>query len=257
MLLIPAIDIKDGRCVRLYQGAFDRETAYATPVQALLERYRALGARWVHVVDLDGARDGRRANHRLIAALAANSALSLQVGGGVRSAAAVEELLDAGVSRVVIGSAAVHHPEEVLCWLQRFGPERLCVALDVRVAPHQDPRVYTDGWTRAGERTLWEALAPYGATLRHVLCTDIDRDGTLTGPNLELYVSARARFPEIAWQASGGVRDARDLQALAGIGLAAAVSGKALLEEHIQVEELRRFLPDASFPASTSATAGS
>jgi phosphoribosylformimino-5-aminoimidazole carboxamide ribotide isomerase len=257
MLLIPAIDLKDGRCVRLYQGDFARESPYALKPHTLLQRYEALGARWVHVVDLDGARDGRRANHAVVAGLAAGTSLKLQVGGGVRTAAGVEVLLNAGVSRVIIGSAAIHIPEEVLGWFKRFGPERLCLALDVRVTSNGEPRVHTNGWTRASRVTLWDALAPYSAVVRHVLCTDIDRDGTLTGPNLDLYCSCLERFPMLAWQASGGVRNAADLKSLAEIGIPAAVSGKALLEERITLPELRPFLPDASFPASTSATARS
>lgn len=240
--------------MRLYQGDFAKLTPYMSTPHALLGRYETLGARWTHVVDLDGAKDGKRTNHALIAGLSASTSVKLQVGGGIRSAAAVEVLLDVGASRVVIGSVAVHHPEEVLQWFDRFGPERLCLALDVRTAPDGEPRVHTRGWTRAEDITLWEALAPYSGVVRHVLCTDIDHDGTLSGPNLDLYRSNLAHSPDVAWQASGGIRDAQDLKALAEIGLAVAVCGKALIEDRIPHEELRPFLPDASFPASTSAT---
>jgi phosphoribosylformimino-5-aminoimidazole carboxamide ribotide isomerase len=255
VLLIPSIDLKDGRCVRLYQGDFAQATAYASTPHALLSRYQALGACWVHIVDLDGAKDGKPANHSVVASLSASTAVKLQVGGGIRTAAAVEVLLDVGASRVVIGSVAVHDPQEVLQWFQRFGSEHLCLALDVRTASEDHPRVHTHGWTRAGNITLWEALAPYRDVARHILCTDIDRDGTLSGPNLELYAQSLARFPQLAWQASGGIRGSQDLKALAEIGVTGAVSGKALLENRIPDEELRPFLPDASFPASMSATA--
>jgi len=152
----------------------------------------------------------------------------------------------------------VERPEEVAEWLRRFGAQRICLALDVRVDSGGVPRVRTRGWTEGTAVTLWEAIGrfPRGA-VQHVLCTDIARDGALSGPNLELYQSALSRCPQLAWQASGGVRNAADLRALAQIGVAAAVSGKALLEERITPEELRPFLPDASFPASTSAPAGS
>jgi phosphoribosylformimino-5-aminoimidazole carboxamide ribotide isomerase len=257
MLLIPAIDLAAGRCVRLRQGDFSRETLYPSSPRELLERYRTLGARWVHIVDLDGAKDGERANQRLIAGLAGASAPQLQVGGGIRSAAAIEALLGAGVARVVIGSAAVQRPREVLHWLERFGAERLCLAFDVRVESSGEPRVHTHGWTQQAHLSLWQALAPYGAQVRHVLCTDIERDGMLSSPNLELYRRALARFPHLQWQASGGVSSAADLGALDRLGLAAAISGKALLEERIRLEELRPFLPAASSPASTFATARS
>ena len=250
MLLIPAIDLRAGHCVRLYQGDFDAETRYPVEPLELLGRYRAFGASWVHVVDLDGARDGELGNRATISALAAEPGARLQVGGGIRSAQRIEALLEAGVGRVVIGSAAVERPQEVGAWLERFGAERICLALDVRLDARGAAMVQTRGWREAAAVTLWEALDRYPAgTVRHVLCTDIERDGALAGPNLELYATARARFPQIAWQASGGVRDARDLHQLARAGAAAAVSGKALLEQRIPVQELSAFLPDASSPA--------
>jgi phosphoribosylformimino-5-aminoimidazole carboxamide ribotide isomerase len=258
MLLIPAIDLRGGRCVRLYQGDFAAETRYAYSPRELLENYRALGASWVHVVDLDGARDGVLANREVIIDLAAQRQVKLQVGGGIRSAQTIEDLISSGVERIIVGSAAVERPDEVNGWLRRFGADRICLALDVRHDHHGEPQVRTRGWKAGTAISLRGALQLYpAATVRHVLCTDIERDGALTGPNLELYRDAVARFPRIAWQASGGVRDAADLHALARIGASAAVSGKALLEERIRPEELRPFLPDASFPASTSATARS
>lgn len=250
MLLIPAIDLRAGRCVRLYQGDFDAETRYPYEPLELLLHYRAFGARWVHVVDLDGARDGELANRATITALAAQPGARLQVGGGIRSAQCIEELLGAGVERVVIGSAAVERPQEVCAWLEHFGAERICLALDVRLDGHGEPKVQTRGWREAAPLTLWEALERYPAgAVHHVLCTDIARDGALAGPNLELYAAAHERFPQIAWQASGGVRDAPDLHQLASAGAAATVSGKALLEQRIRTEELSAFLPDASSPA--------
>jgi phosphoribosylformimino-5-aminoimidazole carboxamide ribotide isomerase len=255
MQLIPAIDLLEGQCVRLAQGNFDRQRHYASDAPTLLSRYARLGARWVHVVDLDGARDGARGNQALIARMAAGGALQLQVGGGVRSRAAIEELLQAGSSRVVVGSAAVEAPREVLEWLRIFGAQRLCLAFDVRIDASGMPQVHTRGWTRCAQLSLWEALAPFAGQLRHVLCTDIARDGMLSGPNLALYAEAQRRHPRLAWQASGGIRCVADLAALAQLGIAAAVSGRALLEHTIADTELLPFLQDASSPALTSATA--
>jgi phosphoribosylformimino-5-aminoimidazole carboxamide ribotide isomerase len=258
MLLIPAIDLRAGRCVRLHQGDFAAETSYAIEPAALLRRYQALGARWLHVVDLDGARDGVRVNAPLIASLARDKSMRLQVGGGVRSASAIEALLGAGVARVVVGSAAVERPGEVGAWIKCFGAERVCVAFDVRVDTCGEPQVHTHGWTRNGVLSLWNAIDALScAPLRHVLCTDIALDGTLAGPNLTLYRRALDRFPNLSWQASGGIRNAADLSALARLGVNAAVSGKALLEKRIPVKELQPFLPDASSPASTCAPARS
>lgn len=258
MLLMPAIDLRNGHCVRLFQGDFGAETRYEHEPHELLLRYRGLGASWLHVVDLDGAKDGVLANRSVIVALASQRAVRLQVGGGLRSTAAIDDLLRNGVERVVIGSAAIERPEEVAGWIGRFGVDRVCLAFDVRIEKDGQPYARTRGWTEATRVTLWDAIGRYPAgSVKHILCTDIERDGALTGPNIELYRTARQRFPGIDWQASGGVRDARDLQALAQCGVAAAVSGKALLEERITPEELRPFLPDASSPASTSATAKS
>jgi phosphoribosylformimino-5-aminoimidazole carboxamide ribotide isomerase len=254
MELIPAIDLRDGRCVRLYQGDFARQTAYEVEPIALLRRYACLGARWIHIVDLDGARHGVRTNTALIAELVRDSPLSIQVGGGVRTREDVEGLFAAGVARVVLGSIAVQRPDEVMTWLRDFGPERVCLAFDVRTDEEPHPRVHTHGWTQPSALSLWDALAAFPPTgLHHVLCTDIARDGTLQGPNLQLYQGALARHPGIAWQASGGIRSSADLAALAGIRVAAAVSGKALLESRIPEKELRPFLPDASSPVSTCA----
>jgi phosphoribosylformimino-5-aminoimidazole carboxamide ribotide isomerase len=245
MRLIPAVDLRDGRCVRLLQGDFAAETRYAATPFELLARYRDLGADWLHVVDLDGARDGSAGNRPVIAELAAQRQIKLQVGGGLRSAAAVEQMLELGAERVVVGSAALAAPAEVQHWLERFGPERIALAFDVRVDQAGTACVATHGWRRQSTLPLWDAVAGFTPLVKHVLCTDVSRDGALSGPNVELYAQAVRRFPNIVWQASGGIRDAEDLRALAACGAGAAISGKALLEALIPAEELRTFLPNA------------
>ncbi|HTP38282.1 MAG TPA: 1-(5-phosphoribosyl)-5-[(5-phosphoribosylamino)methylideneamino] imidazole-4-carboxamide isomerase [Steroidobacteraceae bacterium] len=246
MQLIPSIDLRGGHCVRLLKGDFDAETRYDLDPRALLDRYRSLGAAWLHVVDLDGARDGQLANRALLLQLAGQDAVRLQVGGGIRSAAVVEDLLGHGVARVAVGSAAVDNVAEVGRWIRHYGPERICLAFDVLHDAAGTPRLRTRGWREASPLSLWEAIALYEPLgLRHVLCTDIDRDGALAGPNLALYREAFRRHPHIQWQASGGVSGAPDLGALAALGIAAAISGKALLEQRMQPEELRPFLPNA------------
>jgi len=246
MRLIPAIDLKAGRCVRLLQGDFANETRYDADPGSLLARYRAWGADWLHVVDLDGAKDGSLGNRTLIAQLAAQQAVKLQVGGGLRDIAAVTQMLDLGAARVVIGSAAVTRAGDVRHWLDHVGPDRMTLAFDVRLDDGGIPRVATHGWQRQSDLSLWSALDDFaGSALTHVLCTDVGRDGALSGPNLELYREAARRHPHIQWQASGGIRDARDLHALTAAGAAAAISGKALLEELIPLEDLQPFLPNA------------
>ncbi|HET7202763.1 MAG TPA: 1-(5-phosphoribosyl)-5-[(5-phosphoribosylamino)methylideneamino] imidazole-4-carboxamide isomerase [Steroidobacteraceae bacterium] len=245
--LIPAIDLRDGKCVRLYQGRFDAETVYDADPSRVLTRYRALGARCVHVVDLDGARDGSQGNRAAIERLAHRFPdVSLQVGGGIRSREVAANLLALGVARVVIGSAAVSRPADVQAWMRDFGADRVVLAFDVRLDAHGTPRLTTHGWEAQTEASLWAAVADYLAHhAKHVLCTDVARDGALSGPNVALYTEAAQRFPAIEWQASGGVASGADLRALADTGAAAVISGRALLEERIPVEELQPFLPDA------------
>jgi len=247
MLLIPAIDLRGGRCVRLLQGRFDAETVYATDPTEILGRYRTLGAKLIHVVDLDGARQGSQGNREAIGRLAAADAqCSIQVGGGVRSRQVADELLALGVARVVVGSVAVTQPDEVAAWLRDLGPERIVLAFDVRLDAGHTPRLATHGWEQQTEASLWDAVeryVPHG--LRHVLCTDVARDGALSGPNVALYAEAVRRFPGVEWQASGGVSTADDLHALAATGVASVISGRALLEGRLNAEELVPFLPAA------------
>ncbi len=252
MELIPAIDLKEGRCVRLFKGDFAAETVYSNDPGSVLERYRELGARTVHVVDLDGARDGNQPNRDVILEMAQRRRVRLQVGGGLRTLERVIRLLDAGIDRAVIGSVAVTSPDEVSSWLAEIDPRQLVLAFDVRINEQGVPMLTTHGWLKTSDVSLWSAVERYlPRGLTHVLCTDIARDGAMTGPNCELYAEAVRRFPQIQWQASGGVANARDLEALQRVGVAAVISGKAMLENKISNEELRPFLPNASSPAST------
>ncbi len=192
MELIPAIDIRDGRCVRLLRGDFDRETRYDFDPVELAVRYRDAGARWLHVVDLDGAKAGRPQNLPLVARMRDASGLKIQLGGGLRTHADLVEALSIA-ERAVVGSLAVTEPSTVGAWLDELGGERLTLALDVRLGADGTPTVATHGWTQASAVTLADAVERYLAHgLRHVLCTDIDRDGALSGPNVALYARVRA-----------------------------------------------------------------
>jgi phosphoribosylformimino-5-aminoimidazole carboxamide ribotide isomerase len=246
LLLMPSIDLRGGHCVRLLRGDFAAETRYEPVPHELLARYQRLGARWLHIVDLDGARDGTPVNRSIIHQLALERAVRLQVGGGLRELGAIEDLLSRGVGRVVIGSAAIEQREQVAGWMRSFSPERVCIAFDVRLDAQAVPRLRIRGWQQQSTLSLWDAVAMFADHgLKHVLCTDIERDGALAGPNLALYGEALQRFPQIQWQASGGIGSGADLVALASHGVAVAISGKALLEERISTEELRPFLPNA------------
>jgi phosphoribosylformimino-5-aminoimidazole carboxamide ribotide isomerase len=243
---IPAIDLKDGRCVRLYQGRFDQVSDYAAQPEDLASRYLSLGVDWVHVVDLDGARDGAGGNRELIARMAGLARGRIQVGGGIRTRADVDAVLAAGVGRAVIGSTAVEQPEEVRRWFGELGGERLVLAFDVQLDDAGTPWCRTRGWTADAGLSLWDAIERYrDVGLRHLLCTDVARDGAMTGPNLALYGETTARFPELALQASGGVRDLADLEALRATGADSVIIGKALLDGRITDEEIRSFLRNA------------
>jgi len=236
--VLPAIDVRDGRVVRLRQGDYAQETRYAADPLELATRFAAAGVQWLHLVDLDSARAGGFTLQPLVRRIVAESGLNVQAGGGVRSADDVADLLEAGVARVVVGTVAVRAPDEVSGWLTRFGAERLTIALDAR--QHEDGtwRLPVAGWTEASGRSLGDVLAAYaGLPLRHVLCTDIARDGMLSGPNLELYRAIRMLAPDLELQASGGVRGIADVIAARTAGCAGVVLGRALLEERVGVAE--------------------
>jgi phosphoribosylformimino-5-aminoimidazole carboxamide ribotide isomerase len=178
--------------------------------------------------------------------------MNVQVGGGLRNLDRVKQLLDAGVQRAVIGSIAINDPETVLSWLDSVPADGLVLALDVRLDEARQPWLTTHGWVETSNVLLWDAVERFASRgLRHVLCTDVSRDGAMTGPNFALYAEAVRRFPNVQWQASGGVSSGRDLANLRECGVAAVISGKAMLENSIPVEELRPFLPNASSLALT------
>ena len=235
--LYPAIDVRDGAVVRLKQGDYAQQTTYpATPLEQA-RGYAAEGAQWLHLVDLDAAREGGYTLAPLLDAIARSTSLKVQTGGGIRSADDVLRVLDAGAARVVIGSLAVREPDTVAGWVARFGSERITVALDTRFIDAAW-RLPLHGWTESSGRSLDELAAFYaGAGLAHLLCTDIGRDGMLAGPNLELYAHLVSRVPGVAVQASGGVRDAADIAAARAVGCGGAILGKALLEARINLKD--------------------
>lgn len=232
MILYPAMDLMGGRCVRLAQGRFDDATIYSADPAEALAGFAAAGASWAHVVDLDGARAGAPRQHDLIASLAATAPLKLQVAGGFREGDQIERMIDAGVGRVVIGSLAVKDPERVNGFLARFGGDRITLALDVNIIDGT-PMVATAGWTESSVLSLWDVAARYPEA-RHLLVTDISRDGMLSGPNVELLTEAVERLPGLQVQASGGVATIDDLR---GLPTAGAIVGKALWEGRIDLKK--------------------
>lgn len=265
----PALDVRGGAVVRLHQGDYDRQTSYAVDPVEQARAYAAAGARWLHLVDLDGARAGGWSLAPLVRRIVEETGLSVQTGGGVRGEADVEAVLASGASRAVVGSMAVTAPEEVARWLRRWGPERLTLALDAR--PVEDLseapatpgaggvrwELPTRGWTRDSRVDLADLLARYRREgLRHVLATDISRDGTMTGPGLALYDHLTALAPDVAVQASGGVRSAADVAAVRGRGCAGVVLGRSLLEGALDLADALAAGQRAAAPAAATAAVG-
>ena len=245
MKIIPAIDLKDGKCVRLFQGDFEQSTVYSENPVEIARQFSSLHVSDLHVVDLDGARLGSQQNRESIEAIINETSLAVQLGGGIRERTTVAEWLELGVARCVIGSMAVREPDQVADWFSEFGGDRIVLALDVNVGDDDTPFLTTHGWTEQSDTSLWSAIERFlGVGLQHVLCTDVSRDGAMTGPNKDLYDDILDRYPQLALQASGGVRDIEDLVALREAGLPAAITGRALLDGRISAEEV------ASFPRS-------
>jgi phosphoribosylformimino-5-aminoimidazole carboxamide ribotide isomerase len=238
LTIYPAIDVRGGRVVRLTQGDYAREIAYDADPFAMAMRYAQAGARWLHLVDLDAAREGGYSLLGLLKRLSQDGRLRVQTGGGVRGVEQVQALLDAGAERVVVGSLAVSQRQDVAGWLERFGDERLTVALDVRRGEDGEWRPARFGWTEDGDATLEELVRFYAHSgLVHLLCTDIARDGTLAGPNFELYALLRRWAPRLQLQASGGARELADVARARDAGCGGIVLGKALLEGHIRLQD--------------------
>ena len=232
MIILPAVDLIGGKVVRLEQGRFDAVTTYATNPAEALRQFAEAGAEWAHVVDLDGARAGMPVQADLICELARTVPLKLQVAGGYRERGQVARVFDAGVARVVVGSLAVKNPEMVRGWIDEFGPECITLSLDVRMVDSV-PMVATSGWAEDSDRSLYDVAGKF-PDARHLLVTDIGRDGMLQGPNFDLYDEIAERLPDMKVQASGGVSTLTDLERLRTDG---AIIGKALWEGRIALEE--------------------
>ena len=237
MEIIPAIDLRGGQVVRLYQGDFRQETVYSGDAVAVALEWQQAGVPRIHVVDLDGARTGRLVNLEAIEAIAAKVTVPLQVGGGIRDLNAMAKLVQAGVQRVVLGTAAVRDPGLVRFACQALGPEAVVVGLDAR-----DGKVAVQGWSQAVERevqSLAVAMAALGV-LRFIY-TDIATDGTMSGPNVEA-VAALIQATGAHIIASGGVRSMEDLARLADVGVEGVIVGSALYRGAIDLQEaVKRF----------------
>lgn len=229
MNIIPAIDLKQGQCVRLRQGEFSQTTIYPQTALQLASFYRQKGMTRLHLVDLDGARSGCMEQLELMTSLLP-SGLILQAGGGVRSLETVKQCLDAGIHNIVLGSLAVHDPHLTRSIIRLAGSGRIVLALDIRWS-NSLPLLTSHGWQQPTAISLWDLVEAYSdMNIREILCTNVQCDGMMQGPDFSLYQQAIERFPQIQWQASGGIRGADDLKRLADMGLSAAILGRMLYE---------------------------
>jgi len=238
MKLIPAIDLLDGRCVRLLYGDFNQVTHYPALPAQLARDYANAGAEWLHVVDLAASRDGADADTSALFELLGQAPQKVQTGGGVRNREDISRRLDAGAARVVVGSLSVTDSHGFISWLEHFGEEKLVAALDIRMDEKGIPWPRIHGWTGQGDRDMWQLLDELVAGgLKHLLCTDISRDGALSGPNIDLYTEITHRYPGLALQASGGVSKLSDLEQLRPTRATGVITGKALLENRFSIGE--------------------
>jgi phosphoribosylformimino-5-aminoimidazole carboxamide ribotide isomerase len=245
-MMIPAIDLIDGEVVRLFQGDYQQKTNYQYTAKERQNAYAKAGATVMHFVDLDGAKDSNKRQLTLLATLVKHDSMIIQVGGGVRCKEDVQQLLNLGADRIVIGSLAIKEPALVQTWLTEFGGERIVLALDVKIDAMGNKTLPTHGWIKDSGVNLEALLDDYiAAGLIHVLCTDISKDGTLTGSNVALYQELCQQYPSIKWQASGGIGSLNDIKALIPTGVDGVILGRSLLEGKFTLEEAIACWPNA------------
>lgn len=236
--IYPAIDIREGRVVRLLQGDYAQETSYSNDPLEVARNYKNAGAIWLHLVDLDAAKVGSYTLLDTATRMKNEIGLKIQTGGGIRKKSDVELLINAGINRVVIGTLAIKQPDLIAECIQEFGAERITVALDTRQDENGVWQLPIKGWTEQSEKNLFDMLDFFqNKGLRHLLCTDIARDGMLSGLNNDLYDEIANRFQGIEVQASGGVKTLQDIREAKTAGAGGAILGRALLEGRFSLQE--------------------
>lgn len=236
--IIPAIDMIEGKCVRLTQGDYATRKVYNEDPLEVTKAFEGAGIRRLHVVDLDGAKAGHIVNYRVLEKLAGHTSLVIDFGGGLKQTKDVEIAFDCGAQMVTGGSIAVKDPETFTAWIARFGSERIILGADAK-----DRRIAISGWEEATDAELLPFIQKYlEQGIEKVICTDISRDGMLEGPAVDLYKEILEAVPEIYLIASGGVSSIADIEKLAEANIPAVIFGKALYEGRITLKELERFV---------------
>lgn len=232
--LIPAIDIINGQCVRLTKGDYDQKTVYRDSPAEVAKEFEEIGFRRLHVVDLDGAKSKHIVNCEVLRRVTTETHLTVDFGGGIKTDEDIEKAFAAGAAMVTVGSIAVTQPDRFMGWLEKYGPERMILGADVRHG-----KISINGWKEDSSEDLLPFLRKYiEAGVRTVLCTEISKDGTLSGPAVHLYSEVMEAYPELHLIASGGVSSLDDIKALDAAGIPAVVFGKAIYEGRIDLREL-------------------
>ncbi len=238
MEIVPAIDLIDGKCVRLSQGDYGRRKVYSDSPLEVAKSFEAAGIRRLHLVDLDGAKAQHIVHHRILEQITSHTSLIVDFGGGLKTDEDLRIAFESGAQMVTGGSIAVKSPEAFENWIRTYGPERIILGADV-----SEGKIAVSGWTERSELDLWSFLENYVQKgINKVICTDISRDGMLRGPALELYTQILAKYPELHLIASGGVSSLKDLDDLKAAGLPAAILGKAIYEGRIQLKDLSKYI---------------
>ena len=257
-MILPALDLINGEVVRLKQGDYQQKTRYdfnpgeqalryGNDVKRFIDTTTATGqSNWLHLVDLDGAKNSADRQRVVLKELLSNKNQQVQLGGGVRSPADVEELLSLGANRVVIGSMAIKQPEVVKGLIEQYGPEAIVLALDINIDADGNKWLPTHGWIKQSDQTLEPLVDDYLTVgVKHILCTDISKDGMLQGSNVALYQQLVAQFPDIHWQASGGISSLDDIRQLKPTGVKGVILGRSLLEGEFTLPEALACWQDA------------
>lgn len=238
MQIIPAIDIIDGKCVRLTQGDYQQKKIYNEDPLEVARQFEGAGLRRLHLVDLDGAKASRIVNHKVLERLASKTSLHIDFGGGLKSDEDIRIAFESGARQITGGTVAVKNPELFEGWLKIYGSERIILGSDVK-----DGKVAVSGWQEKSSLDLFPFLTDYQAKgVRYTICTDVSKDGLLAGSALNLYQQIRRKFPELKLIASGGITSMEEVRKLAEIGCFGAIIGKAIYEKRITLSELQEFV---------------
>lgn len=236
MKIIPAIDVMNGRCVRLAKGDYNSQTVYGDPLE-MAKIFEDNGIVYLHVVDLDGAKAGKVKNLKTVEKIASQTNLTIDFGGGIKSRYDLELILGAGVAKVTLGSIAVENPAVCIEWIEEFGADKFILGADCL-----NRKIKTSGWLKDSELEVTDFIQSYEHTrIKEVICTDISKDGMLSGPSLDLYAEILDKT-QVQLIASGGVSSVHDLEGLKEIGCSGVIIGKALYEQKITLGQLQKFI---------------